>query len=420
MLRQIFITLTRFTKDQTMANDIYTIDLLATGTATVTVTDDGTGMDWLVFSGVYSSPTDIRLTWTSGAGASTDAMGFYFNPTGVGHRLVVNGLIENVRGSNGLDYIQGNEQNNILYGDNAASGPGGADSLYGYGGNDKVYGGAGNDVIEGASGNDVLYGDSGNDDISGGDGNDTISGGAGADSLTGGSQARDQVNYAASNAAVTVNITYGSATTGIGGHAAGDTIRGFADVVGSRFNDILTDTNSGNVGFGYNANIFNGGAGNDQLNLGGGDDRGIGGTGNDTLFGGIGHDTLDGNDGADQLIGGLGLDRLNGDAGADQFIYTSVAESTAGVTGRDVVQDFMRAEGDKINLTAIDADAAVALDQNFVWRGALAFNGVHGALRVVNYGANTLVQADLDGDKVADFSILVQGINNMVATDFLL
>ena len=72
-----------------MADDIYIIDLLATGTATVMVTDDGSGSDWLVFSGVYNNPTDIRLTWTSNAGPSTDAMGFYFNPTGIGHRLVV-------------------------------------------------------------------------------------------------------------------------------------------------------------------------------------------------------------------------------------------------------------------------------------------------------------------------------------------
>lgn len=58
--------------------------------------------------------------------------------------------------------------------------------LLGGGGNDSLAGMAGNDTLNGGSGADKLWGGSGNDSLSGGTGNDTLVGGFGADRMDGG------------------------------------------------------------------------------------------------------------------------------------------------------------------------------------------------------------------------------------------
>ena len=90
-----------------MADQIYIVDELAVGPETVTVIDDGTGIDWLAFSNaIYASPTDIRLGWTTEDGSASSASGFFFITGNDGRRLVVEGLIENVRATNGVDYTR--------------------------------------------------------------------------------------------------------------------------------------------------------------------------------------------------------------------------------------------------------------------------------------------------------------------------
>jgi RTX calcium-binding nonapeptide repeat (4 copies) len=53
-------------------------------------------------------------------------------------------------------------------------------------GDDEVAGKAGNDMLDGGNGNDGIWGGSGNDRLSGGTGNDMLTGGFGADRLDGG------------------------------------------------------------------------------------------------------------------------------------------------------------------------------------------------------------------------------------------
>lgn len=459
-----------------MADQNYGIDTLATGTATITQTDDGSGDDWLSFVGVYSVATDINLNYTYDGNASdgtpTSASGQYFT-SGVGHRLVVNGQIENAQGSNGRDYIQGNSLANTIYGDNAQTGPGGADTLFGGEGNDTISGGSGNDDIGGAEHDDFLIGDGGNDTISGGSGNDLIQGGTGADSMSGGADGRDVLSYYDSTAGVVVSFTHGDTTTGAGGYAAGDRINGFNDFIGSNFNDVFTDTVAGTISFGYNVNVVHGAAGNDRLTLGGGDDDGDGGEGADTLYGGVGNDALAGSQGIDRLYGGAdqdglsggsegdylfgdagrdslsgdggvdwlyggtendalnggaagdylygggGRDRMLGAAGADRFVFQRWAESGTTSTTRDVIGDFHHAENDKIDLRPLDPSGLTG-DQALVFRGDLAFNGARGALRTVDSGANTLVLIDRDGDRDVDFSFIVLNTTSLVRGDFLL
>lgn len=136
------------------------------------------------------------------------------------------------------------------------------------------------DLFTGDSGNNRLFGAAGMDTIRGGGGNDIIGGGAGADSLFGGS-GTDQLRYAASDAAVVVDLGLGTAS---GGHAGGDIFSGFENLSGSRFADHLS-----------------GGAGANRLAGRDGDDTLIGKGGNDTLSGGAGADLMDGGAGTDTV-----------------------------------------------------------------------------------------------------------------------
>ena len=117
---------------------------------------------------------------------------------------------------------------------------------------ENAIGGAGDDML---IGNDVanrLEGGAGRDQLTGGAGDDVLLGGAGADMLDGGAGV-DTADYAASDAAVTINLATGR---GLGGTAEGDVLTGIERVVGSAFADTLI-----------------GSLGNDQL---------IGGAGGDT------------------------------------------------------------------------------------------------------------------------------------------
>jgi Ca2+-binding RTX toxin-like protein len=135
--------------------------------------------------------------------------------------------------------------------------------------------------------------------------------------------------------------------------------------------------------------------------------------GNDRVYGGAGDDTLAGNSGRDLLVGGLGKDLLNGGAHADVFDFNALAESVVGAL-RDVVT-FVRTEGDKIDLSTIDADTdGTAGNQVFKWIGSKAFSGVDGQLRF----AGGILQGDSNGDRRADFEIQVRG--SLTAADIIL
>lgn len=177
-------------------------------------------------------------------------------------------------------------------------------------------GGAGADTFDAAAGDDVLSGGAGLDTLVGGAGDDVIEGGAGGDTLDGGadrlsdnipgSERGDTLRYAGSDAAISVNLQTGAAQ---GGHAQGDTITGFENLIGSNLADALTGDDRDNRIAGL--------AGGDAIVGGAGDDLLIGGDGDDHLWGGDGQDTLSGDDGADIIYGDAGDDLITGGAGAD-------------------------------------------------------------------------------------------------------
>jgi Ca2+-binding RTX toxin-like protein len=232
--------------------------------------------------------------------------------------------IENVTGSSSGDELRGDQFANVL------KGMGGNDTLQGGGNADILEGGDGMDIasyrgstapvvvdlgagtasdgdaagdtlrsiegIIGSGGGDILRGSGGANELRGEGGNDTLQGGAGADVLEGGDGIRDVAWYnTQSPAGVKVDLVDGKGYTG---EAAGDTLNGIEDIIGSLGNDELRGDD--------NVNILNGGGTSDGIN--GGDDILSGRGGNDALNGEGGTDTLEGGAGADTLVGGAGTD----------------------------------------------------------------------------------------------------------------
>ena len=87
-----------------------------------------------------------------------------------------------------------------------------------------------------------------------------------------------------------------------------------------------------------------------------------GSQGHDSLVGDTGANTLQGWGGNDVLAGAGGQDTLSGGAGADRFVYGSAAQSVVGASA-DRITDFSHAQGDRIDLSAIDADWGTAGNQ---------------------------------------------------------
>lgn len=150
------------------------------------------------------------------------------------------------------------------------------------------------------------------------------------------------------------------------------------------------------------ANVLDGGGGNDVLEGHKGDDTLIGGAGNDTLYGDAGKDTL------------------TGGTGADTFVFAPGSFYGTQVINADRITDFSHAEGDRIDLMAIDANAGLAGDQAFAFIGDAAFSHVAGELRAVVSDGFTLVEGDTNGDGKYDFVIALTGAPVLAAGDFVL
>jgi Ca2+-binding RTX toxin-like protein len=147
----------------------------------------------------------------------------------------------------------------------------------------------------------------------------------------------------------------------------------------------------------------------------------VGQAGDNVLDGGGGNDVITAKAGDDTLIGGLGADTLVGDEGADVFKFNATSESRAGQAGRDFINGFANGE-DRIDLSAIDANIAQAGTQFFVFIGTETFGGSAGELRYFTFGGGNfnIVEADVNGDRVADMQIFVNLTDTMAAGDFIL
>lgn len=187
---------------------------------------------------------------------------------------------------------------------------------------------------------------------------------------------------------------------------------------GGRGHDFLYGIATDDVLAGNGGNDYlYGSDGNDRLEGGNGADWLMGGTGNDRLLGGSGSDSLMGGADSDSLIGGAGRDRLNGGSGTDTFIFRNLSHST--LAASDIIEDFVKGI-DKIDLSAIDANARRAGDQAFVFAGRSA-SAAPNSVNWFESSGNTVVQVDVDGNRSADMQIVLVGTNlGLTAADFVL
>lgn len=297
----------------------------------------------------------------------------------------------------------GNSLNNLINGnasDNQLHGLEGDDTIYGNGGVDALYGGDGADVLDGGQGNDELRGESGDDTLSGDIGNDTLIGGTGADRMIGGA---GHDTYYVDNSGDTVVESLAGAAGG-----AQDMVFSSVDFTLGANVEWLTITGStGRTGIG-NAlkNVMTGGDGADLLIGGEETDTLMGGEGDDVLDGGIGGDILDGQGGDDTLYGGAGADSLTGGAGADWFVFSG-PDISGPALQTDRIVDLSFAEGDRVDLSLIDADTGSAGNQSFVW--AAKFTKVAGQAVAKYANGATTVDLDVNGDGRVDFRIAIDG-----------
>ncbi len=358
--------------------------------------------------------------------------------------------------------LTGNNSNNTLTGnngDNTLSGEVGRDSLFGGSGNDELLGGLDNDTLVGGNGSDYLEGGNGNDSVNGGTGNDIIVGGNGiGDDIYIGGVGIDTVKYLSAITGLTVSLALGTAS---GKEIDNDKLNSIENVIGGQAGDKL----SGDAG----NNVLEGFTGNDTLTGGAGNDTLIGGSGNDTYIvensgdvvtetstlsteidkissstsyilkanlenlaltgtaaiSGTGNslnNILTGNKGINILSGGIGADTLTGGLGADQFKFNTEAETGITPGARDSVVDFSHAQGDKINLSAIDADTAFTGNNAFsAPTVGGTFSGVFANPGELYFDKTThILYGNNDADSTADFSVLLTGVNSLAAADFVL
>ena len=153
------------------------------------------------------------------------------------------------------------------------------------------------------------------------------------------------------------------------------------------------------------------------------DNRLYGNAQNNTLNGGDGADIIGGLGGDDHLNGGAGRDLLTGGTGNDTFVYQSISDS--GITGatRDIINDFTQGQ-DKIDVSAIDADAITGGVQHFSFVGTSAFTNTAGELRydLIDNPTGTdytIISMDVNGDGMADSQITLVGLINLGQGDFI-
>jgi Ca2+-binding RTX toxin-like protein len=336
-----------------------------------------------------------------------------------------------------------------------------------------------NNALQGFDGNDFLRGGGGADELQGDAGDDTLKGGGGADVLNGG-DGIDTASYSDAGAGIYVSLNGGSTATG---DAVGDILIGIENLTGSGYQDFLFGDAAANVLSGLDGgDNLRGGDGNDTLIGGLGVDLMYGDAGADTMMGGVGDDgyyvesaldvliehsgegydfvhsdfsytlpenveqlylatdggaingtgnggdngitgnshanVLHGGGGNDKIKGGAGLDDLYGDSGNDTFIWTSTADTSTIAANADVVWDF--AAGDRLDVSAIDADVYTSGNQAFTFIGTAALSGTPGEINYYHSGGDTYIQLQTGTAVDVEAVIRLEGIVTPQASWFLL
>ena len=375
-------------------------------------------------------------------------------------RIVSGDLSDDIRASDGDDWIESGSGSDYVNGDDGndlIEGGGDSDIVMGDAGNDRLFSdsqisvadailqgngngsGAKGDWLSGNQGDDTLVGGSGNDVLVGGTGADLLIAGAGDDDILGDTgyapanivEANPRFSasgtdwYHISAEVFTWSVTdVGGARFFSGAQSEGLPVNGGADVI---YAGAGNDYAWGGIG---NDVIF-GEKGSDRLNGNSGHDVIVGGVGDDFLYGdgvsvagetGIieGNDYLDGGDGADELygqggddmlVGGKGLDKLYGGAGKDTYIFNA-GDGIEDIN--DIPANSDEAEASIIVLVGVERSAIK------YGRGSLAINLGNGdAIHIegfdyINPYASSSILGEIqldDGSRITYADVLAQGFD---------
>ena len=247
-------------------------------------------------------------------------------------------------------------------------GTNGADTIMGLAGHDDIFGGNGNDLLFADAGNDRIFGEDGNDYIAGGSGNDTVFGGAGDDIIAASQGDGDDIYY-------------------------GD------DMAGGSGNDTLdmtaiTANITADLGTGF---MGRGAVSSSQ-------------SGTDTIWG---IENIITGSGDDVITASRAVNIMDGGAGNDTFRFLSAADANG-----DTIMGFQ--PGDKLDLSAMDANSCMSGNQNFVLVSDTFSE--RGQLMVTHETRDgedfTIVEGNTSGDAEADFKISIKGSHNLTGNDF--
>jgi Ca2+-binding RTX toxin-like protein len=249
---------------------------------------------------------------------------------------------------------------------------------------DRLYGNSARNILRGYEGNDILDGRGGNDIMVGGTGSDTYYVDSYGDLV---------VEYAGEGTedwvATPLSYVLDPNVENLALLGPGD-----KDGTGNELDNALHAN-------GY-VNVLTGGAGNDRL---------YAGNGNDLLWGETGNDLLDGDFGDDILVGGTGIDTLDGGTGGDLFVWASAEETGLTVSTADVISDFNVAQGDRIDVSLVDANVYANGDQAFTFIGNAALSGTPGEINYVYVGGDTIIQLQTGTSPDIEAAIRLPGIH---------
>lgn len=313
------------------------------------------------------------------------------------------------------DVIRGGDGNDSL------AGFGGGDRLSGGNGRDQLTGDSGDDALSGNAERDLLFGGSGRDGLAGGDGDDELDGGTGRDTHDGGA-GFDTAVFSGASGPITATLDASGDGTATSARDGSETLRDVEFLRGSRFADRLTNrVVRGRVDGGPGRDRLTGGADFQvvefrtatapvEVDLAAGRAWPKGtpmeGAETDVISGiegiagteYIDGDVLKGDARNNVLTGRKGADRMTGRAGADEFFFFGTFDSPP--EAPDVITDFRRSQGDKLNLTRLGTLAA---------RGKRAFTAPR-QIRWTTDAKGTTVEVNTVGNSRAEMRIRLNGV----------
>jgi Ca2+-binding RTX toxin-like protein len=366
-----------------------------------TITFSGTGLSSPIVKTATLGPANVKIDARADEAAALNAI--LGSPAENNLQGSING--DRIEGLAGDDLLDG------LKGDDVLIGGYGADRLYGSDGADELDGGAGIDILCGGDGNDAYFIDDVGDQVieTATGGSDRVRTGLLDVTLPDQVERLDFSGFGANNGAGNSqnNIINGTAAAnqldGLNGNDLLQARAGYDALTGGAGNDRLLGQGGSDILAGGDGTDLLGGGGDDEMTGGASRDRLIGQGGDDVMNGGDGNDLLVGSTGVDVLVGDAGSGRLLGNAGADRYVYENISDIGVGFAGQDRIFGFSSADGDKINLSGIDANATTASDDDFQF--VAEFTNSSGQALIEARGAAFIVALNVTGDGLRDGEI---------------